>query len=136
MADLDDGTGAIQIFGVKKVADPVTDPDQGNFARRSPKAESRPRKSAAKSASPSRPDALGRISAQTFKQVILQKVREAERENIFSEFSGRVGELVNCIVKRMEGPDLVVDMGKTEARCSKKSSRAWKASAWATASAA
>src|SRR6185295_13813905 len=48
------------------------------------------------------------------------KVREAERENIFSEFSGRVGELVTCVVKRLEGPDLVVDMGKTEARILKK----------------
>ena len=47
-------------------------------------------------------------------------MREAERENIFSEFSGRVGELVTCVVKRLEGPDLVVDMGKTEARIPKK----------------
>ena len=47
-------------------------------------------------------------------------MREAERENIFSEFSGRVGELVTCVVKRLEGPDLVVDLGKTEARILKK----------------
>ena len=65
-------------------------------------------------------DALGRISAQTAKQVILQKVREAERENIYSEYSGRVGELVTCIVKRVEGQDLVADLGKTEARLPKK----------------
>jgi len=65
-------------------------------------------------------EALGRISAQTAKQVILQKVREAERETIYSEYSGRVGELVNCMVKRIEGQDLVVDLGKTEARLLKK----------------
>jgi N utilization substance protein A len=65
-------------------------------------------------------DALGRISAQTAKQVILQKVREAERENIYSEYSGRVGELVTCIIKRVEGQDLVADLGKTEARVPKK----------------
>ena len=47
-------------------------------------------------------------------------MREAERENIFSEFSGRVGELVTCVVKRLEGPDLVADLGKTEARILKK----------------
>ncbi|MGH8650238.1 MAG: transcription termination factor NusA, partial [Burkholderiales bacterium] len=41
---------------------------------------------------------------------------EAERETIFGEFSGRVGELVTCVVKRVEGPDLVVDLGRTEAR--------------------
>ena len=52
--------------------------------------------------------------------MILQKVREAERETIYSEYSGRVGELVNCTVKRIEGQDLVVDLGKTEARVPKK----------------
>jgi N utilization substance protein A len=61
-------------------------------------------------------DALGRISAQIAKQVILQKVREAERENVYGEFAGRVGELVNCVIKRIETRDLVVDLGKTEAR--------------------
>jgi N utilization substance protein A len=61
-------------------------------------------------------DALGRISAQTAKQVIFQKVREAERETVFNEYSGRTGELVNCTVKRVEGPDLILDLGKTEAQ--------------------
>ncbi len=58
---------------------------------------------------------LGRIAAQQAKQVIFQKVREAERENIFNEFSGRVGELLNGTVKRFEKGDLIVDLGKTEA---------------------
>jgi N utilization substance protein A len=52
--------------------------------------------------------------------VILQKVREAERENVHSEFSNRVGEMVTCIIKRVEGPDYVVDLGKTEARITRK----------------
>ena len=65
-------------------------------------------------------DVLGRISAQTAKQVILQKVREAERETIFAEYSGRVGELVHCSIKRIEGSDLIVDLGKTEGRLPKK----------------
>ncbi len=50
----------------------------------------------------------------------MQKVREAERETIYSEYSGRVGELVNCTVKRTEGQDLICDLGKTEARLPKK----------------
>ena len=54
---------------------------------------------------------LGRIAAQTAKQVILQKVREAERDTIYNEFHTRVGELVNSVVKRIEGPDLIVDLG-------------------------
>src|SRR5712692_9078919 len=65
-------------------------------------------------------DVLGRIAAQTAKQVIMQKVREAERDTIFNEFYGRVGELVNCIVKRIEGPDVIVDVGRTEARLPKR----------------
>ena len=119
VAEMEEGTGAIQIFGVKKVAEPVTDPDKEisleEAQHLNPAVELGGEIRFAKSL-----DALGRISAQTFKQVILQKVREAERENIFSEFSGRVGELVSCVVKRLEGPDLVVDMGKTEARILKK----------------
>ena len=65
-------------------------------------------------------DVLGRIAAQTAKQVILQKVREAERDTIFNEYHTRVGELVTVIVKRAEGPDLIVDMGRTEARLPKR----------------
>ena len=119
VAEMEEGTGTIQIFGVKRVADPVTDPDKEislqDAQKHNPAVEIGGEIRFAKPL-----DALGRISAQTFKQVILQKVREAERENIFSEFSGRVGELVSCVVKRLEGPDLVVDMGKTEARILKK----------------
>jgi N utilization substance protein A len=69
---------------------------------------------------PKNTDALGRISAQTAKQVIFQKVREAERETVFQEYSGRAGELVNCTIKRVEGPDYVLDLGKTEAKLPKK----------------
>jgi len=63
---------------------------------------------------------LGRIAAQLAKQVIFQKVREAERETVFNEYSGRAGELVNCTIKRVEGPDYILDLGKTEARLPKK----------------
>jgi N utilization substance protein A len=57
---------------------------------------------------------FSRIAAQTAKQVIIQKVREAEREKIYNEFKGRVGELVNGIVRRYERGDLIVDLGLTE----------------------
>jgi N utilization substance protein A len=57
-------------------------------------------------------DVLGRIAAQTAKQVILQKVREAERDTVFKHFTGREGELVQCTVKRLEGPDLVVEIDR------------------------
>ena len=59
--------------------------------------------------------ALGRIAAQTAKQVITQKVREAEREIVFDEFSEQVGQVVNGIVRRIEGRDIILDVGRTEA---------------------
>ena len=65
-------------------------------------------------------DVLGRIAAQTAKQVIFQKVREAERDNVFAEYSGRVGEVVNGIVKRQEMGDFVVDLGRAEALLPRK----------------
>ncbi len=58
---------------------------------------------------------LGRIAAQTAKQVIVQKVREAEREIIFEEFSDQAGNVVNGIVRRYEGRDVILDIGRTEA---------------------
>ncbi len=58
---------------------------------------------------------LGRIAAQTAKQVIFQKVREAEREIVFEEYSGQIGQIVNGIVRRFESRDIILDIGKTEA---------------------
>jgi N utilization substance protein A len=58
---------------------------------------------------------FSRIAAQSTKQVIIQKVREAEREGVFNEFKDRLGELVNGIVRRYERGDLIVDLGRTEA---------------------
>jgi N utilization substance protein A len=63
---------------------------------------------------------FSRIAAQTAKQVIIQKVREAERETIFNEFISRKGELINGIVRRFEKGDLVVDLGRAEAILSHK----------------
>ena len=58
---------------------------------------------------------FSRIAAQTAKQVIIQKVREAEREGVYNEFKNRVGEIVNGIVRRYERGDLIVDLGRAEA---------------------
>jgi len=63
---------------------------------------------------------LGRIAAQLAKQVIFQKVREAERDTVYKEYIGRVGEIVNATIKRIEGPDVIVDIGKAEARMGRK----------------
>jgi transcription termination/antitermination protein NusA len=61
------------------------------------------------------PDELGRIAAQSAKQVLYQKVREAEREKVFNEFKDKMGELENGYVKRFERGDMIIDLnGKTE----------------------
>ena len=60
-------------------------------------------------------EVLGRIAAQTAKQVIFQKVREAERENVFAEYNQRIGEVVNGTVKRFENGDIIVEIGRIEA---------------------
>ena len=58
---------------------------------------------------------FGRIAAQTAKQVIVQKVREAEREQQFEQYENRVGEAVNGVVKRVEYGNVIVDLGRAEA---------------------
>jgi N utilization substance protein A len=119
VAELHEKTGALQLFAVKKAVEAVEDP-----AKEMTLAEARRINPEAEIGSeiriPKKTDLLGRISAQTAKQVIFQKVREAERETVFNEYSGRTGELVNCTVKRVEGPDYILDLGKTEARLPKK----------------
>ncbi len=118
-AEIDEKANAVHIFIVKQVVEEVQNPL--NEISLNDALQFDP---AATVGSPIRikkaTESLGRISAQTAKQVILQKVREAERETIYSEYNDRVGELVNCTVKRMEGQDLVCDLGKTEARLPKK----------------
>jgi len=61
-------------------------------------------------------DVLGRIAAQMAKQVIFQKVREAERDTVFNEYNHRANEVLNATVKRIEPQDVIFDLGKAEAR--------------------
>lgn len=61
-------------------------------------------------------DVLGRIAAQMAKQVIFQKVREAERDTVFNEYAHRAGEVLTAVVKRIELQDVIFDLGKAEAR--------------------
>src|SRR6204780_4556302 len=118
-AVFDENSGGLRLYSVKNVvevvADPATEMTLSEGKRVDPHAEIG---SVVRIQRPT--DALGRISAQTAKQVIFQKVREAERETIYREYADRVGELVNTSIKRVEGLDLVVDLGKTEARLPKR----------------
>lgn len=61
------------------------------------------------------PPGFGRIAAQVAKQVILQKIREAEKEAVLGEYNRRMGTLINGMVLRLEGRSVIIDIGKTEA---------------------
>src|SRR5215469_8485807 len=112
-------SGQVDVYAVRPVVEEVTDPKKeftlAEAKRIDPNAEV-----GSEVLIPKPTDVLGRIAAQTAKQVIMKKVREAERDTIFNEYNGRVGELVNCVVKRVEGPDVIVDLGRTEARLPKR----------------
>ncbi len=113
-ARLNRETGNVEVFTLKTVVDSVITPETeislGEAKRAQPGAKVGQEIEVHKPTA-----ALGRIAAQTAKQVIFQKVREAERDNIFSEFGDRIGQLLTGIVKRAENGDLVVDLGRTEA---------------------
>lgn len=61
------------------------------------------------------PSNFGRIAAQTAKQVVVQRIREAEREIVFNEFRGREGDIVTGVVQRYSNQNIMIDLGKTEA---------------------
>ncbi len=112
-------TGTVEVFAVKKVVEQVQDPDHeisledGQKYNPDASLESEVR-------IPRATNVLGRIAAQTAKQVIFQKVREAERETVYAEYSQRIREVMNCTVKRTEGPDVIIELGRTEARMPRK----------------
>ena len=107
-------TGMVEIFAVKRVVETVENPSlEISMTEAKSIDDSLELDDTVELPKPT--DVLGRIAAQTAKQVILQKVREAERKNIFNEYSQKIGEMVNGVIKRFEGPDMIVDIGKTEA---------------------
>ena len=117
--DLDEASGNIILYSFRKVVEDVTDSTREIGLPAAKKID--PEAEVGTEIREAKPTVnLGRIAAQTAKQVIMQKVREAERDNVYSEYQGRGGELVNCVAKRLEGQDYIVDMGKTEARLPKK----------------
>jgi N utilization substance protein A len=112
-------TGEIDVYALRKVVEDVTNP-----VREISLDEARRVKADAKMDDEIeflKPTVgLGRIAAQLAKQVIFQKVREAERESVYAEYHKHVGEIVNCVVKRFENGDIIVELGKTEGRLGKR----------------
>ena len=113
-AHFNEDNGEIELFQFKTVADPIEDANTQMTLKEAHELD---------------PDAqmgdslgvkvekriYGRIAAQTAKQVIIQKLRDAERDFIYEEFKDRVGELITGIVRRFEKGDMIVDLGRTEA---------------------
>ncbi len=113
-ASIDRKTGEIRLARYLEVADPVED----DFTQITVDRAQKKKSDAAVGeflVEPLPPIDFGRIAAQTAKQVIVQKVREAERRRQFEEYKNRVGEIVNGLVKRIEFGNIVVDLGRTEA---------------------
>jgi N utilization substance protein A len=112
-------TGDIDVYAIRKVVEEVTNP-----VREISVEEARTVKEDAQLEEEIeflKPTVgLGRIAAQMAKQVIFQKVREAERESVYAEYHKHVGEVVNCVVKRFENGDIIVELGKTEGKLPKR----------------
>ncbi len=111
---LDRATGALKVYQRKRVVEEVTDPKVEISL-----AEARALNPAAELDDELEqelaPKEFGRIAAQTAKQVILQRIREAEREGIYSEFIGKEGHIVRGVVHRIEKRNVIMEMGKAEA---------------------
>ncbi len=109
--------GQIELFAVKTIVDEVTNPAMEISMSEAKEiyGEDAEVEVGYQIEFPKRTDVLGRIAAQTAKQVIFQKVREAERENVYAEYNQRVGEVMNGLVKRFEQGDIIVEVGRVEA---------------------
>ena len=108
-------TGQVDLFAIKHIVSDVTNPATEISLKEAQELYGDEAEVDMEIEFPKRTDVLGRIAAQTAKQVIFQKVREAERENIFAEYNQRVGEVLNAMVKRFENGDLIVEIGRVEA---------------------
>ena len=108
-------TGQVELFAVKQIVAEVTNPATEVSLAEAQQLYGDEAEVGMEIEFPKSTEVLGRIAAQTAKQVIFQKVREAERENIFAEYNQRIGEVVNGTVKRFENGDIILEIGRIEA---------------------
>ncbi len=108
-------SGQLELYAVKKIVDEVTDTATQISLAEAQELYGEEAEVDMEIEFPRPTEDLGRIAAQTAKQVIFQKVREAERENVYGEYSQRIGEVVNGMVKRFENGDIIVELGRVEA---------------------
>jgi N utilization substance protein A len=113
-AQIDRETGEIQLLRYRQVADPIEN-EATQITLTAAQAQNPDAGVGDFVTDPLPPIDFGRIAAQTAKQVIVQRVREAERKRHFNEYKDRVGEVVNGLVKRVEFGNVTVDLGRAEA---------------------
>src|SRR3989441_1199068 len=114
--EIDRKTGEFCAYLRKRVVDEVTDPETEISLAEAKKLNAEAELDVELEIKQERPPQdLGRIAAQTAKQVILQKVRDAEREGIYSEFVGKEGQILRGVVHRIEKRNVILEVGKAEA---------------------
>jgi N utilization substance protein A len=113
-AHYNDEAGEVEVFQFKMVVDKILDPDLHVLledARKNLDEEAEPGDSLGIKIDTS---TFGRIAVQTAKQIIIQRVKDAERDNIYDEYKDRKGELINGFVQRFEGGSIIVNLGRAE----------------------
>jgi len=108
-------SGQVELFAVKLIVDEVTDAATQVALAEAQTLYGEEAEIGMEIEFPKSTEVLGRIAAQTAKQVIFQKVREAERENVFAEYNDRIGEVVSGTIKRFENGDIILELGRIEA---------------------
>ncbi|OGS45734.1 MAG: hypothetical protein A2539_07825 [Elusimicrobia bacterium RIFOXYD2_FULL_34_15] len=111
---LDENTGKIKAYRIKKVVEKVVDPDMEISLEEAIKLKPKIKVDMELKFEVSI-DEFGRIAAQTAKQVIIQKIREVEKENLFNEFNSKVGDVINGMVYKFVGKNIIIDIGRGEA---------------------
>ena len=107
-------TGQVELFAVRQIVEDVSDPVTEISLKEAQDLYGEDAEIDMEIEFPKPTDVLGRIAAQTAKQVIFQKVREAERDTVYAEFSDRLGEVVSGTVKRFENGEIYVEAGRVE----------------------
>ena len=113
-------TGLVELYAVRQIVEEVTESAREISLKEAQDLYGAEAEIGMEIEFPKETEKLGRIAAQTAKQVIAQRVREAEREKIHGEYSQRVGEVVNAMVKRFESGDIIAEIGRIEAQIPRK----------------
>ncbi len=106
--------GEMRIFVVKQVVETVEDADKQIILADARKVRATAQVGEAIETE-TQPGPAGRIAAQTAKQVVMQRLRDAERDLVYAEYAGKEGEIVSGVVQRLEGRSVIIDLGRAEA---------------------